>query len=88
MEYIEKNLIKFNFSNIDKFYYYERNTVPVEIVIELMGINGVNIKDEEFDISMVLMKVFMIFFLLLRNFLSGSQLLQLLKSNYNEFWYK
>ena len=59
--------------------------MPVEIVIELMGINGVNIKDEEFDISMVLMKVFMNFFLPLWIFMNGSQLLQLLRSNYNEF---
>ena len=31
--------------------------MQIEIVVELMGINEVNIKDEEFDISMVMMTV-------------------------------
>ena len=53
--------------------------MPVEIVIELMGINGVNIKDEEFDISMVLMKVFIYFFLPLRIFMDNSKLLKLFR---------
>ena len=45
-------------SGRNTFNYYDRgNLLQIEIVVELMGINEVNIKDEEFDISMVMMTV-------------------------------
>ena len=45
-------------SGRNTFNYYDReNLLQIEIVVELMGINEVNIKDEEFDISLVMMTV-------------------------------